>query len=54
MTNYDLLDIHGNYDKNRGYVGAVGGQFMQIVLVVQALWNEFAQGNNEKAKAFFK
>ena len=26
---------------------------MQIVLVVQALYNEFAQGTNEKAKAFF-
>ena len=53
ITSFDLLDIHGNYDKNRGYVGTVGGQFMQIVLVVQALYNEFAQGTNEKAKAFF-
>ncbi len=53
MTSYDLLDIHGNYDKNRGFVGAIGGQFMQVVLIVQNLHNEFAKGTNEKAKSFF-
>ncbi len=53
MASIDLLDIHGNYDRSRGFVGTPGGHFMQILLCIQGLYNEFAQGTNAKAKTFF-
>ena len=41
-TSYDLLDIHGCYEKgNKQFLGALGGQLQQLYYVVNAVFSCF-------------
>ena len=37
----ELLDIHGNYEKNKPFFGAIGGQLQQLYFVVECIINAF-------------
>jgi hypothetical protein len=37
MLQLDILDITGNYEKGKPFVGAVGGQLMQLAIVLEAI-----------------
>jgi len=45
LAQIELLDLHGNYERNRPFAGTLGGQLMQLALVVQVL-KEHDQGEN--------
>ena len=33
----DICDITGNYERNKPFVGSVGGQLMQLAIVIEAI-----------------
>ena len=33
----DIQDITGNFERNRPFVGAIGGQLMQLAIVIEAI-----------------
>ena len=33
----DIMDVNGNYDRNKPFVGALGGQIMQLAMAIQAM-----------------
>lgn len=37
MISWDLLDVNGNYEKNKTFAGALGGQLLQFCIVLEAL-----------------
>jgi len=37
LKNYDLLEVHGNYEKNKQFFGSIGGQLQQIYYVLEAI-----------------
>lgn len=42
-TNYELLDLHQNYDTNKNYLTTIGGQLQQMYYVISSimeLWGD--------------
>jgi len=37
----ELLDIHGNYQKNTAFMGGIGGQVQQLYYVVSAVLKNY-------------
>lgn len=37
VAQIELLDIFGSYEKGKSYIGSVGGQIMQICVVLKAI-----------------
>ena len=46
MNSLDLLDINGNLEKSKQFIGTVGGELMQIYLVLLGM--KFLQEKIEK------
>jgi len=49
ITNQDLLDINGNYEKGKPFAGSLGGQLLQFCLTFQVL-TEFANPHEPVAE----
>ena len=49
MSSLDLLDINGNLEKSKQFIGTVGGELMQIYLVLLGM--KFLQEKIEKEAA---
>ena len=37
MLQQDLLDVTGHYDKNRQFVGTLGGQLLQLAFAIHGI-----------------
>ncbi len=37
MAQIEVHEIHGNYEKNKLFVGSLGGQLMQLALAIQII-----------------
>jgi hypothetical protein len=49
MLQQDILDVNGHYEKGKPFVGALGGQLMQLVLAAQAISNHDLEVKSEEA-----
>ena len=47
-VNADLLDIHGNWQRGQQFIGAIGGQIMQLYYVVNSILHLFPADENLK------
>lgn len=51
MAQLDIIDINGHYEKGKPFVGALGGQLMQICLALQGiLYTALPEGEEDKKK----
>lgn len=51
-VNADLLEIHGNWQRGQQFIGAIGGQIMQLYYVVNAIMKLFPA--EESLKEYYK
>lgn len=47
VANDPLLDIHGNYERGKQFMGALGGQLQQLYYVINGVFSVFS--NESKA-----
>lgn len=49
-TNYELTDIHGNYEKGKQFLSAIGGQIQQMYYILDTIFVKYADDLNEYHK----
>ena len=42
VANTELLDIHGNYERGKQFLGALGGQLQQLYYVINAVFTVYS------------
>lgn len=50
VSMFELLDIHGNYERSKHFIGALGGHVMQFYYVTKAIKDVFGTDNSDYYK----